>query len=291
VRDAAGSGALGQLKLDMATRRTPNTAKAAVLPVDVRLMNSAARWLFVLGVIAMLAVGAKALARSQAFNLKAIQIEGDLQRTTVATVRKLALPQIQGNFFSIDLQAAQAAFEAVPWVRHAVVRRAWPNRLNVQLEEHHVAALWKSEAGDDRLVNQQGEVFDANLGEVDGDALATLQGPDGFSAPMLSLLGQLNLALAPLNTGVEELRLTLRGSWKAELASGAVIELGRGNEAEVMERVGRFVRTLSAASAQVNATPQALRHADLRHSGAYAIRLAGISTNKPATAPQTPRTP
>jgi cell division protein FtsQ len=276
----------------MANRRTPPTAKATALPVDVRLMNGAARGLFVLAVLALLAVGAKALARSQAFNLKAIQIEGDLQRTTVAAVRKLAVPQIEGNFFSIDLQAAQAAFESVPWVRRAVVRRAWPNRLSVQLEEHQVAALWKSEAGDDRLVNLQGEVFDANLGEVDDDALATLQGPDGFSAPMLSLLTQLNQGLAPLNTVVEELKLSLRGSWKAELTNGVVIELGRGNEAEVMERVGRFVRTLALATAQVSAAPQALRHADLRHSGAYAIRLAGITTaSKPATDNKTPRTP
>ena len=35
------------------------------------------------------------------------------------------------------------AFEAVPWVRRAVVRRVWPDRLAVRLEEHRAAALWE----------------------------------------------------------------------------------------------------------------------------------------------------
>jgi cell division protein FtsQ len=273
-------------------RRTAKPPQSTALPGDVRLMNIAARALFTLAVLALLAVGAKALARSQAFNLKAIHIAGDLQRTNLAAVRANALPQLTGNFFSMDLDAAQAAFESVPWVRRAEVRRAWPNRFSVRIEEHQVAALWKSEAGDDRLVNRQGEVFDANLGEVEDAAFATLQGPDGLSAPMLSLLGQLNAALQPLQMQVENLRLTLRGSWRAELASGAVIELGRGSQAEVMERASRFVRTLAAATAQVNVSTQALRHADLRHSGSYALKLAGITTAKPtAAAAAPPRTP
>lgn len=267
-------------------RRVARAPQPTALPIDVRLTNIAARAALALAVLALLAVGAKALARSQAFNLKAIHIDGALQRSHVAAMRAHALPQLKGNFFSIDLDDAQAAFQTVPWVRRAVVRRTWPNRLSVHIEEHQVAALWKSEAGDDRLVNLQGEVFDANLGEVQDDAFATLQGPDGLSAPMLSLLGQLNLALQPLHAQVENLRLSLRGSWRAELASGAVIELGRGNEAEVMERASRFARTLPAATAQVNVTPEALRHADLRHSGSYALKLAGITTAKPASAPE-----
>jgi cell division protein FtsQ len=265
-------------------RRAATALLPAALPVDVRATNVIARAMLVLAVLVLLAVGAKALARSKAFDLQAIEIEGELKRSTLAALRANAVPRLAGNFFSIDLDQAQVAFETVPWVRRAVVRRSWPNRLNVQIEEHQVAALWKSETDDDRLVNVHGEVFDANLGEVEDAGFATLQGPEGLSAPMLSLLGQLNLALEPLQAKVEHLRLSLRGSWRAELASGAVIELGRGNEAEVMERAARFARTLPAAAAQVQVTPQALRHADLRHAGSYALKLAGITTARPSPA-------
>ena len=47
---------------------------------------------------------------------------------TGGTYRRMiedALPRLSGNFFSVDLQAGRKAFESVPWVRRAVVRRVW----------------------------------------------------------------------------------------------------------------------------------------------------------------------
>jgi len=88
--------------------------------------------------------------------------------------RARALPGLVGNFFSIDLAQARHAFETVPWVRRAVVRRVWPDRLAVRLQEHHAVELWESNDGSgpgDRLVNSQGEVFEANLGDVEDEAL------------------------------------------------------------------------------------------------------------------------
>jgi len=90
----------------------------------------------------------------------------------VPTIRANAAPLLAGNFYSVDLQQGRAAFETVPWVRHAVVRRVWPDRLSVKLEEHRAAALWEGGGEDssgDRLVNSFGEVFQANLGDVEDD--------------------------------------------------------------------------------------------------------------------------
>jgi len=42
----------------------------------------------------------------------------------------------QRQFFTADLDAVRAAFESVPWVRKAMVRREWPNKLIVTVEEH-----------------------------------------------------------------------------------------------------------------------------------------------------------
>ena len=84
------------------------------------------------------------------------------------------------------------AFESVPWVRHAVVRRVWPNRLRVQLEEHRPVALWGGETGSEKLVNSFGEVFEANLGDVEDDDLPRLVGPDGSSAQVLAMLGRID---------------------------------------------------------------------------------------------------
>ena len=141
----------------MATRLTRTSAPAAALPLpgDVRLMNAVAGGVFTLALLAALAAGVLWLARSPAFEIRAIRIEGELQRISAETLRANAAPRLAGNFFSADLGTARAAFEAVPWVRRATVRRIWPDRLLVQLEEHRASALWQAEERDDRLVNQQ----------------------------------------------------------------------------------------------------------------------------------------
>ena len=245
------------------------------LPGDVRLMNATAALLAALGVAALVAVLVLWLAKQPVFSVRAIRIDGDVTRNSVSTIRANAAPRLAGNFFSIDLAAAKRAFEAVPWVRSAVVSRIFPNRLAVRLEEHRAAALWSTETGDDKLVNSFGEVFEANPGDVEDDALPTLQGPPGSSARLLGLLQRLQPVFSGLGAHVETLALSGRGSLRAELDSGAEVELGRGSDDELVDRTQRFVATVP----QVIALHQRpLVHADLRHNEGYAVRLKGIST-------------
>ena len=250
-------------------------ASAAPLPADVRLMNATASVVLLLAVGVLLAAGGAWIARQPMFVLRAIRLEGDVARNNAATVRANAAPRLAGNFFSLNLQAARDAFEAVPWVRQAVVRRVWPNRLAVRLEEHHAAAIWQGEEGNDRLVNSFGEVFDANVGDVEDDGLPAFAGPDGTAAEMLSMYAKLRPVLQHLEQGIDTLHLSGRGSWRVELDGGAEIELGRGSEAEVLARCERFTRTLAQVTAKYR---QPLEYADLRHADGYAVRLRGVTT-------------
>ena len=271
----------------MATLRRPPPAISTALPMpsDVRLMNVVAGSVFVLAALGALVAGVLWLMRSPLFPIRAIQIDGDLARCNVPTIRANAAPRLAGNFFSVDLQRSRLAFESVPWVRHAVVRRVWPDRLAVQLEEHRVAALWAAQADEggaaERLVNTRGEVFDANVGDVEDDSLPTLSGPVGSAAQMLSLYHRLQALLKRAEMDITLLQLSGRGSWRAELDGGAAIEFGRGTEEEVLARAERFVRTLAAATAKWRAP---LEYADLRHTDGYAVRLHGVSTVTPAAA-------
>ena len=107
-----------------------------------------------------------------------ITVRGEVSHNSAATLRANVTPRLTGNFFTVDLGATRAAFEAVPWVRQAVVRREVPNRLKVILQEHQAVAYWVAE-GDSRLLNSFGEVFEANPGEVEHELLPRLVGPAG----------------------------------------------------------------------------------------------------------------
>lgn len=258
-------------------------AATPALPADIRLMNGAASALFALVAAALLVAGLLWLSRSPWFTIRVIELEGDLQHNSVATIRANAAPRLAGNFITLDLDKARAAFEAVPWVRTATLRREWPDRLVVRLAEQHPAALWLAEDGNDRLVNEQGEVFEANLGDVEDQALPEFEGPDGSSAQMLAVYQRLKPLFGTAGMNLVSLHLSGRGSWRAGFEGGAEIDIGRGSEDELLARSARFVRTFGEVAARYPKRP--LEHADLRHLDGYALRLRGVTTAAAASSP------
>ena len=203
--------------------RTANPPLPA-LPFDVRLAQVGANVLLALLAAALLGGAALWLVRLPAFDLRGIVIEGDLAHNSPLTMRAIVAPKLSGSFLSLDLARARAAFETVPWVRRATVRRLWPDRLAVQIEEHRVAALWNADTSDEALVNSQGEVFEANLGDVEDDALPRLSGPAGSAARVLAMWRALAPLMQPLGSPIESLRLSGHGSWRAmaQIDDGAV---------------------------------------------------------------------
>jgi cell division protein FtsQ len=250
---------------------------ALPVPFDVKLMNIAAGALFTLGVVLFAAAGAWWAVRHPVFAIAGITVQGEVTHNSAPTIRANVAPQLAGNFFTIDLASTRKAFETLPWVRQAVVKRDFPNRLRVQLEEHHAVALWGGE-GDSRLLGDRGEVFEANLGDVEQDDLPRLAGPDDQGAQVLAMYQAVKPLFEPIDLTVQQLTLTPRGNWQVELENGAAIELGRGTPAEVSARTRRFIATVTQAASRYNRTPQALVSADLRYGEGYALKLRGVAT-------------
>ena len=246
-------------------------------PLDVRLMNWTATALFMGCAALLLAALAAWLMRLPAFAITRLVVEGDVTHHSAVTLRANVAPRLTGNFFTLNLQAARAAFEQVPWVRQAYVRREFPSGLRVQLQEHDVVAYWGAE-GSDTLVNSRGEVFEADAGDLEQDNLPRLMGTPERSAELLQMYRQLAPALAPLGSGIDSLQLTGNGGWRVTLDSGAVLELGSGSTQLLMQRVSRLVHTLPDVAQRQGRRVDALEYADLRHESGYALRLRGVTT-------------
>ncbi len=247
------------------------------LPVDVRLMNKASAVLFAVALLAAMVVAGWWVVRNPVFAVRHITVVGDTSHNSAATLRANVTPKMAGNFYTLDLTQTRTAFEAVPWVRKAVVRREFPDRLKVTLQEHQAVAYWGDE-NEPRLVNSFGEVFEANVGDVEQDDLPRLNGPEQQSAQVLAMYRLLKAPFELLDADLDELQLTPRGGWRAQLDSGAVLELGSGTTDEVLRRTQRFVRTLTQVSAKYGRRVDALLAADLRYPEGYALRLRGVGT-------------
>jgi cell division protein FtsQ len=212
--------------------------------------------------------------------MQEIRIEGDVAHNSAATIRAAALPLLAGSYFSMNLRQAREAFETVPWVRRAQVRRVWPHQLVVTLEEHRPVALWERDGADPVLLNDHAEIFEVNLGDVEDESLPVLRGPNGSAAQVWAMWQRLAPEFEMLGTHMVRLALSDGGSWQARLDKAqAVIELGRGEPDEIVQRTRRFTHSVLEISARFD--HRLIEYADLRHSESYALRLVGMGTLQP----------
>lgn len=244
---------------------------------DVRILNAISSTLLALAALALLAAGLWWLAQRPMFTLKAIRIDGgaemQLRRVNALTIKSTALPRIKGNFFTADLNAVRAAFESVPWVHKAMVRREWPNTLLVTIEEHQPLGTWGE---DGRLVSTKGDVFTANLDEAEEDGeLPEFAGPEGSASEVVTRYAEFRQWFEPLGLAPDAVQLSERYAWTVKLDNGITVELGRErDEATLRERVGRLVSVYPQLAARLQ---DRIESVDLRYPNGMALKASGLT--------------
>lgn len=248
------------------------------------LLNVLADLLFAAGAAAILAAGVLAAARLPLFPLHQVVLLERLQSVRPDELEGALAGSglLRGNFFNVNLEAVRGALEKLPWVRKAEVRRRWPGKLEVRLEEHQAAARWGAEPG--QMVNTYGEVFATGAtapvpgeeGEARGLALARLPmlyGPAGSSAEVLRRYVDTQAALKPIARRPVELTLSPRLAWHLKLDDGMVVELGREQaKAPVAARLARFVTYYPGTLAVRTPRPDVV---DMRYPNGFALRVMG----------------
>lgn len=265
---------------------------------DARTTNLIANTLAVLAVLAMLAGGVVWLAKRPYFNLSAIELEpvpdSQLHYVSPISVRTTIAGELTGNFFTVNLDSARELFESVPWVRHATVRRIWPNVLRVRIEEQQPLALWN----ENQMINTWGEAFTANTGELDDEsALPHFSGPEGSESLVVQRYAELARWFAPLDMHVKDLELSPRYAWRATLSNGLQLDLGRDPGADAPDphglpgalpfaaRIERFVQAWPALSAKLEG--RSVLQADLRYPNGFALALAPLPEPEAKSKPKT----
>jgi cell division protein FtsQ len=193
-------------------------------------------------------------------------------------VKLIASRYLQGNFFTVNLVRTRQAFEKLPWARAVSVRRRWPNRLEVGIEEHQALARW----GNIALVNTHGEIFH---GASDAD-LPVFYGPGDGVKEVAEHYGEFGELILPMKMKLTEVTLTPRRSWQVTTNTGMVISLGR----EKMDmRLARFMQVYSKTYAGLKGD---LKYVDLRYPSGFAVRSPmALAAFKPVAVVTEPKEP
>lgn len=242
---------------------------------DVRALNAISSILLGIVLLVLCASGVWWVIHRPVFTLKAVTVNGvsqvPLERVNALTVRSGAMPYVKGNFFTAELDEIRDGFETVPWVRKAMVRREWPDRLIVSLEEHHALGTW----GEGKLLSTNGEVFVANMAEAEeGTKLLEFEGPEGSEKEVFARYLAFKSWFAPLGIAPESVTLTGRYAWTLRMNTGMVVELGREqHDSSLKERVDRLISVYPQLMEKLNGR---INHVDMRYTNGLALKADGI---------------
>jgi len=236
--------------------------------------------------VAMICVGILVwLSQRPVFALRQVVIEpvaGEtLKHINKPVVKQQVLETVQGNFFSVRLEDVKRGFESMPWVRHANVRRVWPNGLIVSIEEQKPFGTW---GGIDShiLMNTHGELFAGRVSDVgDGIQLIDFYGPEDASKEVMRLYEKANTWFKPWNAEVKNLTLSDRYAWHVKLSNGMKLEFGRDEESSdktlTEDRVARLFKYWPQVQEKWANRVDAI---DLRYANGFAVHLASTGLKK-----------
>lgn len=213
------------------------------------------------------------VVRQPVFAWREVVVTSRPERVRPADIEAVVREELVGNFFTMQLDRTRAALGRVPWIRKVGLRRQWPHRLEIDIEEHVPLARWN----DQGLVNTEGEVFAA---EFDGD-LPSFVGPEGRAPEVLSRYREWGSVLAPLGLALRGVEMSARGGWRLMAMRGSVpltIELGRD---DVPGRLDRFVAAHGRTIGFLARNGTQVDHVDLRYRNGFAARVPGFKEKPP----------
>ncbi|MEE4658919.1 MAG: cell division protein FtsQ/DivIB [Halieaceae bacterium] len=188
-----------------------------------------------------------------------VAVSGDLKRVSQPELMAVITQSLSGGFLWIDLDSIREPLEALPWVYRAVVRRRWPDSIEVEVVEQTAIARW----GDAGLLNHAGEVFMPGTAAM--DELPRLSGPAGSHHDLMREYRRIQAQLQGQGMRVAALHMNARGGLEAELGDGVKLVFGRG---ELDSKLARLRAVLAATAGTERGRPQQV---DLRYSHGLAI--------------------
>ena len=240
------------------------------------LLNALADLLMLAASAALLAAAAVWLVRVPSLPVRQVVFAEPLAHTRRLEIEQVLPAAIKGNFFSLNLEVVRGTLGGLPWVRKVDVRRIWPARLEVRIEEHRPMARWGEGRGE--LVNSYGEVFAALLPDAELAALPLLYGPPGTASEVLKRYSELVGSFRTVNEKPVQVTLSPRLAWQLKLENGMLVDMGREQpKAPVGVRLQRFIEVYPETVAKRAIRPTVV---DLRYPNGFAVRVAGEGKGK-----------
>jgi cell division protein FtsQ len=194
------------------------------------------------------------------FPLRTVEIRSPLKHVTEAEVKASLVPFLNKGFFWLNVQAVQTCLKRLPWVQTVNIRRVWPDRLVVLVQEKTAQARW----GERGVLSTNGVIFYPELATIP-EKLPRFEGPASEVLIMQQQYFALLEQLGSVGLTIKSLNLSLNGALKILLDNDVSIILGKH---AMNERMARFVL---AYQGTLQGQRQRIAYVDLRYTNGFAI--------------------
>lgn len=182
------------------------------------------------------------------------------QHLDLEALRTLVADQVDAGLALIDLELLRADVEAFDWVASASVKRSWPDRLVLAIQEH----VPRARLEDGRFLTEAGAVI-ALTGVPDAERLPHLAVSEAHALEAMAAFEQVRDGLASTRLVPETLARDARGSWTLMGEGGTAFRLGKDDPATHLERLRESV--LPALGARITR----VAYVDLRYGNGFAV--------------------
>ena len=248
-------------------KTSPVQFVATLLKDNVRTITGLVLIALLVSIVSLAKLG---LSDPYRFPLELVEVKGDFRYMDKQQLQSALVSHIDGGFFTVDVNTIRSVAEQLPWVYKATVKRVWPATLRIYIEEQQAIAQW----GEQGYLNKKGEPFfperlNPSL------KLPALAGPEGHELKVLENYQRVTGTLAPLGMTVARMELDSRRAWHLQVGEGVLLELGR---VDTRERLQRFI---SAYPTVFAGRIEQLKRVDLRYSNGFSVDWQQLAA-KPA---------
>lgn len=205
------------------------------------------------------------LEKLDARPISAFNLVGTPTFTTDEDVRDMLIKmgELKG-FFGQDVTLVREQIQKMPWIKQAVVRKIWPDRLNIWVSDYSPVAIWNN----NELLSNDGTIFKFPMDKLKDKNLPQLIGPDYQSLVVLEAWKKIYADLKSKGLILKSVALDERDAWQLELDNGVILKLGRG---EWQSKLDRFATIYPQIEVPEN---KKLVYVDLRYNVGAAVGLA-----------------
>jgi cell division protein FtsQ len=204
------------------------------------------------------------------FTIERIHIEGNQYRVDTRTIERAAWRSVNGNYFSVDLNAIDERLKEIPGVYAVAIRRVWPGALQISITESDRFAKWSelrtdASPGPERFVNLP-------PGRVLG-GIPELSGPENRRQTVFNSYVEGDRRLWPLGLEITAVNRTRAGEWifrirssQIDITSDFLLVVGRQDP---VQKIDDFAQVFEAA---LRRQVDSIDAVDLRYPSGLAVR-------------------